>query len=183
MGERGQASLSRVRAAARPTPETGSLESADFVDRLVRVGMRPTRLRLRLLGVLARHGGSWVSLENILRAMFESGPGEGISSVYRTLSAFGEAGLVQRSWHGNKRTRSVYRLARGTAGDDVVVLICDGCQSRFRVIDPVVRDALMQLRGQHEGASAPPVAMRIDCGRSDICSTTGLTLCSAEESA
>jgi Fur family transcriptional regulator, iron response regulator len=74
---------------------TARPENAAIV-RLRGVGLRPTRQRVALAGLLFRHGDRHVSAESLHAEATKAGFGVSLATVYNTLHQFTEAGLLQQ---------------------------------------------------------------------------------------
>jgi Fur family iron response transcriptional regulator len=64
--------------------------------RLRAVGLRPTRQRVALAGLLFRHGDRHVSAESLHEEAARAGFGVSLATVYNTLHQFTDAGLLQQ---------------------------------------------------------------------------------------
>lgn len=129
-----------------------------------------------MLKLLDSFRGRWLGVEAIFRSVSQIGADEGINinSIYRSLKAFEDAGLVQRTWYeSHRRTRAVYRLPGDAADDSALMLVCRACDARFRFVDLALREALMQVVRQHEGAMNTPPTLEIACAAPDGCPRRG----------
>lgn len=92
---------------------------------LKKAGLKVTLPRLKILQILEaqppdrRH----MSAEDVYRALLEAGEDVGLATVYRVLTQFESAGLVER--HNFEGGHSVFELDRG-AHHDHMVSIEDG---------------------------------------------------------
>ena len=66
------------------------------IARLRAVGLRPTRQRVALAGVLFRQGDRHVSAESLHDEVTKAGFEVSLATVYNTLHQFTEAGLLQQ---------------------------------------------------------------------------------------
>lgn len=64
---------------------------------LKKVGLKVTVPRLKVLGLLEASEGQHMSAEDVYKALWESGDDVGLATVYRVLTQFEAAGLVQRN--------------------------------------------------------------------------------------
>lgn len=64
---------------------------------LKNAGLKVTMPRLKVLGLLEQSDGEHMSAEDVYRALLESGDDVGLATVYRVLTQFEAAGLVQRN--------------------------------------------------------------------------------------
>jgi Fur family transcriptional regulator, iron response regulator len=65
-------------------------------ERLKVAGLRPTRQRVALAGLLYRHGDRHVSAESLHEEAARAGIGVSLATVYNTLHQFTEAGMLQQ---------------------------------------------------------------------------------------
>jgi Fur family iron response transcriptional regulator len=77
---------------ARKVRET----SAEATQRLRAVGLRPTRQRLELAGLLFTHGDRHVTAETLHGEAVKAGAKVSLATVYNTLHQFTEAGLLRQ---------------------------------------------------------------------------------------
>jgi len=66
------------------------------ISRLRTAGLRPTRQRVALAGLLFRHGNRHVSAESLHDEAAQAGFEVSLATVYNTLHQFTEAGLLQQ---------------------------------------------------------------------------------------
>jgi Fur family transcriptional regulator, iron response regulator len=78
----------------RKKPHAGSGEDATL--RLREAGLRPTRQRLELAGLLFRDGDRHLTAENLHAEAQETGIKVSLATVYNTLHQFTEAGLLRQ---------------------------------------------------------------------------------------
>jgi len=64
---------------------------------LKKAGLKITVPRLKVLGLLEASDGKHMSAEDVYKALLESGDDVGLATVYRVLTQFEAAGLVQRN--------------------------------------------------------------------------------------
>ena len=64
---------------------------------LKKAGLKVTVPRLKVLGLLEASEGQHMSAEDVYKALLESGDDVGLATVYRVLTQFEAAGLVQRN--------------------------------------------------------------------------------------
>jgi Fur family transcriptional regulator, iron response regulator len=65
-------------------------------ERLKAAGLRPTRQRVALAGLLFRRGDRHVSAESLHEEAEKAGIGVSLATVYNTLHQFTEAGMLQQ---------------------------------------------------------------------------------------
>lgn len=95
---------------------------ADSVDTfaLKKAGLKATLPRLRILEILERSGERHLSAEDVYRALLDAGEDVGLATVYRVLTQFETAGIVER--HNFDGTHAVFEMARGPHHDHMVCL-------------------------------------------------------------
>ena len=74
-------------------------------------GLKVTVPRIKILGILEGSGDRHLSAEDVYRLLLETGEEIGLATVYRVLTQFESAGLVQR--HNFEGGHSVFELNRG----------------------------------------------------------------------
>ena len=85
---------------------------------LKKAGLKATLPRLRILEILDRNGERHLSAEDVYRALLEAGDDVGLATVYRVLTQFEGAGIVER--HNFDGTHAVFEMARGPHHDHMV---------------------------------------------------------------
>ena len=78
---------------ARKAPKKGTDEAS---ARLRAAGLRPTRQRVALAGLLFRHGNRHLTAESLHAEAAEAGIGVSLATVYNTLHQFTQAGLLRQ---------------------------------------------------------------------------------------
>ena len=85
---------------------------------LKKAGLKATSPRLRIMEILERNADRHMSAEDVYRALLTAGEDVGLATVYRVLTQFEAAGLVQR--HNFDGSHSVFEMARGPHHDHMV---------------------------------------------------------------
>lgn len=99
---------------------------------LNKAGLKATAPRLKILELLEDGAGQHFSAEDIYRKLLDSGEEIGLATVYRVLSQFERAGLVNR--HNFEADHAVFELDQGSHHDHMV------CVETGKVIEFVNRD-------------------------------------------
>jgi len=86
------------------------------------VGLKVTVPRMKILNLLENLGEQHVSAEDVYRMLLEAGEEVGLATIYRVLTQFETAGLVER--HNFEGGFSVFELNRGQHHDHIVCTIC-----------------------------------------------------------
>ncbi|HUO81628.1 MAG TPA: ferric iron uptake transcriptional regulator [Gammaproteobacteria bacterium] len=94
------------------------MESKD----LRRAGLKVTLPRLKILEILDNDRHRHLSAEDLYKALLESGEDIGLATVYRVLTQFETAGLVNR--HHFEGGHSVFELDDGAHHDHIVCVKC-----------------------------------------------------------
>ena len=94
------------------------MESSD----LRRAGLKVTLPRIKILEILGTATPRHMSAEDIYKHLLESHEDIGLATVYRVLTQFEAAGLVNR--HHFEGTTAVFELNEGEHHDHIVCLDC-----------------------------------------------------------
>lgn len=89
---------------------------------LRRAGLKVTLPRLKILELLESADRHHMSAEDVYKALIEQGEDVGLATVYRVLTQFEQAGIVER--HNFENNLSVFELAKDEHHDH---LVCDQC--------------------------------------------------------
>ena len=92
------------------------MESKDLKN----AGLKATLPRLRILEILEKSDIRHVSAEDVYKALLTASEEIGLATVYRVLTQFEQAGLVQR--HNFDSGHSVFEINRGGHHDHMVCL-------------------------------------------------------------
>ena len=89
---------------------------------LKKAGLKVTHPRVKILQVLEKADPHHVSAEDVYKALMEAEEDVGLATVYRVLTQFETAGLVER--HNFETGHAVFELARDDHHDHIVCLDC-----------------------------------------------------------
>ena len=78
------------------TAKTPRYDNAHAVARLKRAGLRPTRQRIALTGLLFRHGDRHIGAEALHSEAIAAGIRVSLATVYNTLHQFTAAGILRQ---------------------------------------------------------------------------------------
>jgi Fur family ferric uptake transcriptional regulator len=95
---------------------------------LRKLGLKVTSPRLKVLEILEKSTQRHMSAEAIYRALLDSGEELGLATVYRVLTQFEQAGLLER--HFFESGKAVFEINRGSHHDHLVCIDC-GCVEEF----------------------------------------------------
>ncbi len=87
-------------------------------DDLKKLGLKVTHPRIRILELLGEEDVRHLSAEDLYRRLLNSGEDIGLATVYRVLTQFEAAGLVEK--HNFEGGQAVYELDRGKHHDHMV---------------------------------------------------------------
>lgn len=89
---------------------------------LRRAGLKVTLPRVKILELLESAEHHHMSAEEVYKALIEQGEDVGLATVYRVLTQFEQAGIVQR--HNFENNLSVFEIAQEEHHDH---LVCNQC--------------------------------------------------------
>jgi len=87
-----------------------------------KAGLKVTLPRVKILEILEQNDSRHMTAEDVYRALLEQKADIGLATVYRVLTQFETAGLVQR--HHFEGGQAVFELNRGTHHDHIVCVLC-----------------------------------------------------------
>lgn len=85
-------------------------------------GLKATVPRRKILEVLEAKAGEHLTAEDVYRLLLETGEDVGLATVYRVLTQFEGAGLVER--HHFEGGQSVFELNQGEHHDHILCIKC-----------------------------------------------------------
>jgi Fur family ferric uptake transcriptional regulator len=108
----------------RTAPVARTLQDRTIVEpsQLRRAGLKITVPRLKILDILASSQPRHLSAEDVYRRLLESNEDIGLATVYRVLTQFEAAGLVNR--HHFEGGTAVFELNEGEHHDHIVCTDC-----------------------------------------------------------
>ena len=107
-------------------------------------GLKVTVPRVKILELLETSGERHVSAEDVYRMLLESGQEIGLATIYRVLTQFESAGLVER--HNFEGGSSVFELNRGQHHDHIICVVC-GRVEEF--VDETIEQRQQEIAEQH----------------------------------
>jgi len=113
---------------------------------LKKAGLKVTLPRLKILQILesSMDQGTHLSAEDVYKALLEADEEVGLATVYRVLTQFESAGLVQR--HNFETGHSVYEIATGEHHDHMV---CVDSGDVIEFTDSVIEKRQHQIAEEH----------------------------------
>lgn len=98
-------------------------------------GLKATLPRKKILEVLESKAGQHLTAEDVYRHLMETGEDVGLATVYRVLTQFEGAGLVER--HHFEGGQSVFELDQGEHHDHI---LCVKCGRVEEFVDDVIEE-------------------------------------------
>lgn len=93
---------------------------SDENQELRKAGLKVTLPRVKILQILENSTDRHLSAEDVYKALLEAGDDVGLATVYRVLTQFESAGLVER--HNFDGGHSVFELDKGDHHDHMVCI-------------------------------------------------------------
>jgi len=118
----------------------------DENQELRKAGLKVTLPRLKILQILESSEGvqQHMSAEDVYLALRAAGEEVGLATVYRVLTQFESAGLVDR--HNFEAGHSVFELAKGEHHDHMV---CVGSGEVIEFTDPMIETRQREIAEEH----------------------------------
>ncbi len=110
-----------------------------------KAGLKVTLPRVKILEMLETSDTRHVTAEDVYRSLLESGEEIGLATVYRVLTQFEAAGLVQR--HHFEGGHSVFELNRGGHHDHIVCVKCGRVEEFYDDIIEERQKAIAEEKG------------------------------------
>lgn len=113
---------------------------------LRKAGLKVTLPRVKILQLLeqAEENNHHLSAEDVYKTLLEAGEDVGLATVYRVLTQFESAGLVNR--HNFEAGHSVFELSKGEHHDHMV---CMDSGEVIEFYDEVIEKRQRELVAQH----------------------------------
>lgn len=127
------------------------MESQDLRN----AGLKVTHPRMRILELLEQSKPRHMTAEDIYRLLLEKGEDIGLATVYRVLTQFEQAGILERSHF--ESGKAVYELNEGTHHDH---LICTSCGKVEEFYDAEI-ERRQQMIAKDKGWSLQDHAMSL----------------------
>ena len=127
----------------------------DEIEQLKSVGLKITLPRLKILQLLERTPERHMSAEDVFKTLIESGEEVSLATVYRVLTQFENAGLIDK--HNFEGGYAVYEKRTHAHHDHVV---CVKCGHVEEFLDPIIESRLEDM-AQHMGFKITDHALNI----------------------
>jgi Fur family transcriptional regulator, ferric uptake regulator len=109
-------------------------------EQLRQANLKVTAARLKILHLLEQAGDGHLTAEDLHRLLHQQGEDIGLATVYRALTRFVDAGLVDR--HTFDDDKSVYELASEEHHDHMV---CVGCGAVIEFLDDIIEQRQLDI--------------------------------------
>ncbi len=110
---------------------------------LRKAGLKVTLPRVKILELLENSPIHHLSAEDVYKALLEQGEDVGLATVYRVLTQFESAGIVER--HHFEGGHSVFELAREEHHDHIV---CISCGKVVEFHDSVIEERQLKVAAE-----------------------------------
>ena len=130
---------------------------------LKNMGLKATFPRLKILELFEKSDIRHLTAEDVYRALLTEGMDIGLATVYRVLTQFEQAGLLER--HFFESGKAVFEINRGKHHDHLVCVDC-GCVEEF--YDPEIERRQNQI-AEERGFTIQDHALYVyvSCKRAD----------------
>ncbi len=112
---------------------------------LRKAGLKVTLPRMKILELLENAEHHHMSAEDVYKALAEQGEDVGLATVYRVLTQFEQAGLVER--HNFENNLSVFEIAQEEHHDH---LVCDVCGRIEEFNNKIIEDEQERIAQQYK---------------------------------
>ena len=112
---------------------------------LKKLGLKVTLPRLKVLAILERNQREHLSAEDIYKALLESGEDVGLATVYRVLTQFEQADILNR--HHFAEGHSVFELNQGEHHDHILCVKCGEVDEFTDEVIEARQDAIAKKMG------------------------------------
>jgi len=135
----------------------------DNTQNLKSIGLKATYPRLRILDLFQNSETRHLTAEDVYRLLIADGMDIGLATVYRVLTQFEQAGLLER--HYFEAGKAVFELNEGGHHDHLVCLQCGAVEEFF---DPEI-ERRQEMIAQQRGFKVKEHALYLyaDCTRAD----------------
>lgn len=111
---------------------------------LRKAGLKVTLPRIKILELLENAEHHHMSAEDVYRALAEQGEDVGLATVYRVLTQFEQAGIVER--HNFENNLSVFEIVQDEHHDH---LVCDVCGKIVEFHNSVIEEEQFKVAKAH----------------------------------
>ncbi|MPY07980.1 ferric iron uptake transcriptional regulator [Moraxella catarrhalis] len=111
---------------------------------LRKAGLKVTLPRIKILEMLENAEHHHMSAEDVYRALAEQGEDVGLATVYRVLTQFEQAGIVER--HNFENNLSVFEIVQDEHHDH---LVCDVCGKIVEFHNSIIEEEQFKVAQAH----------------------------------
>lgn len=111
---------------------------------LRKAGLKVTLPRIKILELLETAEDHHLSAEEIYKTLLEQGEDVGLATVYRVLTQFESAGIIQR--HNFENNHSVFEIMQEGHHDH---LVCQGCNKVVEFTNDIIEDEQHKIAKAH----------------------------------
>lgn len=111
---------------------------------LRKAGLKVTLPRIKILELLESAELHHMSAEEVYKALIEQGEDVGLATVYRVLTQFEQAGMVER--HNFDNNLSVFEIAQDKHHDH---LVCDVCGKIVEFHNETIEEEQLKVAKEH----------------------------------
>jgi len=111
---------------------------------LRKAGLKVTLPRVKILELLEQAERHHMSAEEVYKALIEQGEDVGLATVYRVLTQFEQAGIVER--HNFENNLSVFEITQEEHHDH---LVCDICGKIIEFHNEVIEEEQLKVAKEH----------------------------------
>ena len=111
---------------------------------LKKAGLKVTLPRVKILQILENTSERHMSADDVYRTLLDQGEDVGLATVYRVLTQFETAGLVER--HHFEAGTAVFELAKGDHHDH---MICLDTGKVIEFVDPIIEKRQHEIAKEH----------------------------------
>ncbi|WP_296405480.1 ferric iron uptake transcriptional regulator [Psychrobacter sp.] len=110
---------------------------------LRKAGLKITLPRIKILELLERSENHHMSAEEVYKALIEQGEDVGLATVYRVLTQFEQAGIVER--HNFENNLSVFEITQDEHHDHMV---CDVCGKIIEFHNSIIEQEQLKVAAE-----------------------------------
>lgn len=111
---------------------------------LRKAGLKVTLPRVKILELLERADNHHMSAEDVYKALIDQGEEVGLATVYRVLTQFETAGIVER--HNFENNHAVFELAPEEHHDH---LVCQSCGKVVEFHNSIIEEEQRKVAQEH----------------------------------
>lgn len=111
---------------------------------LRKAGLKVTLPRIKILELLETAEQRHLSAEEIYKTLLEQGEDVGLATVYRVLTQFEAAGIIQR--HNFENNHAVFEIMQEDHHDH---LVCQGCNKVVEFTNHIIEDEQYKIAEQY----------------------------------